>query len=242
MIGVKDFIIVTVSHFTNGWIQDTLKSLFQHCPEVTVLVIDNNPSINDNDVRRKSYEKGAWTYKSDCWKRHFCEAERYWLSQQPNIIMLRTDNYLQHGEAMDLANKWAYARNIKTIVHIDPDCEVKGRKWLDDLLNGVKNGYWFVSGCCMPSGILHLVPAAYSVAHSLDTSFNFGSRHPESSEPEFSKLIDSSKLYSKDFWDCSQRFWYLCAKQGKAIYIPSLDFVHLWMGSRRQHKNNILFA
>lgn len=246
MLG-KEFILITVSHYTYGWMQQGLNSIFTHCPDVNVLVIDNNPSVEDDIVRQKSFEYGTgpWTNRSDVWKRMYCEAERHWLQQQPNVILLRTPKFMQHGMALDIANNWAYDHDISTLVHIDPDCEISGRMWLTNLLSGIRKGQWFTAGFDFPCGILHLVPAAYSVKQSVKTSFHWCSMLPDRSDPQFSQIVDVSKFKSfqkNNMWDVSQQFWYRCAKQNKATCVPVPDFKHFWAGSRRSHISATLLA
>lgn len=229
--------IVTVSHYTYGWIQHGLTSLFRYVPDVPVLVIDNNPSVDDSCHRAKSFQ---YPYlRNTAWARHFCEAERAWLESQPNVILQRTPHWLQHGAALDQANLWAHDHFVRYLVHIDPDCECYGRKWLDNLLIAMTQGNWLAAGGRYANGCLHLIPAIWNVSEALSTSFL--GRHmtqADRREPEFHKNIDPTK--GSAYWDVGQYFWYKCLKLGKETYVPTPEYHHFWGGSRRPHKSAFL--
>jgi GT2 family glycosyltransferase len=237
MIG-RDFIVCTVAHMTYGWIQQCLTSFFRLFPDLPMLVIDNNPSVEDDKRRTDSYNT-IWYPRTKAWKRHFCEAERYWLNQQNNVIMLKTPKYYQHGVAIDMANQWAKDNGINYIVLIDPDSICVTGEWLETLISTIKKGYWLVAGGIHPSKVMHLLPSAWKVKEALKYSFIHRSHGEETEEVEFSQIVDVSKLQLQNWgqtkWDVGQYFWYQCAKQNKAHYVPCRGWKHFGMGSRSKN-------
>ena len=228
--------IVTVSHFTHGWIQDCLNSLFVHCPEFPLLVVDNNPSKDDNKKRAKSYAKKVWLKNDYLERLEMCEIERDWIRNQKRITVLNTTNFMKHGMAIDMANLWAYENGIDTLIHVEPDCMAYGRMWIDTLMKAIRNGYWLACGAVHPSGILYVVPGAWSVKHSLNFSFRARTWEEDLNEKVYKSIVNRSHCLpwqrKKSRWDFGQKLFYEYAKLGKVVYVPTWDLKHFCMGSR----------
>jgi hypothetical protein len=237
----QDFLVFTVSHFSFGWVQDAVTSFQRVCPELPLLVVDNNPSIHDDQYRRKSYMRN-WAGRSSTWQAKFCEAERSWLASQPNILTIQAPECLTHGEAIDLANRWAAQKLIRTLVLIDADTELNGRQWLSNLLEPLGD-MWLTAGGKLASGILHLMPSAWLVREGVKHSFVTRKKTFEDyAHPTYQALVDPTKYdnYTDKKWDTGQHFWFECAKLQRALHVRNPDLAHYYMGSRRLHAKTML--
>lgn len=224
-----------VSHFTYGWTQDCVNSLRIHCPEFPLLIVDNNPSKNDNEDRAKSYTK-TWHKKNYAERCEMSDIESKWIRSQKEITVLDTDHYMNHAESINMANQWAHKRGIEILVSIDPDCVAQGSEWVKSFVAAINNGYWLVSGDMWPSGIARLIPCAWNVKESLGFGFDTCSWKKDSNSKFYKEIVKPKYIIDWQErlgnWDFGQKYFFECAKIGKFVYVPIWDFKHFNRGSR----------
>lgn len=239
MIGfTRDHVIVIISFFTNGWTQNCINSLLKYVPDCVILAVDNNPSAKDSEERRCSFEKitsrlaHAYRCRSRSWNR-FCEIERDWLSSHPRVILTQTNRCLLHGEAIEWAVRWCASHNVRKMVHIEPDCIITSRRWLDNLLAASNTGVWMAGGTRYPSGEFHPTPTIWIVKEAQRLTFTPCLKGEDENHPRFSTLFNMSlaRGYHRVGWDTGLKAWFDCAKEDKAAYVPCPGLRHVWNGS-----------
>ena len=225
------YMMTVISYFSFGRIQDCIESIRKFIPNPNILVIDNNPSMSDSRIRKKSFQKGK--HQGRFPDIRYCEAERDWLKPQLDLKYFRTDRCCTHGEAINVAVEWCYENHVHTMVHIEPDCSITGSGWLSNLLNAIDQGAWMAGSRRKPSGELHPTPSAWLV----DQAINLDFRHVPREEVVDEKLFDISKTghWRKLWWDTGLKAWYECAKQHKTKQVLAPGIAHL---AGRSHKGD----
>jgi len=135
-------VIVIISFYTLGWIQNLITTLWKLLPDSQLLIIDNNPNPGEENLFkiRNYYQR----HERDS----MIAAERYWLSLQPELIVLQQPdrNNLTHGNGLDFAMRWCLQNKINVMTHIEPDCFFDNAKWLEEQMDAIKQGN-FLAGC-----------------------------------------------------------------------------------------------
>lgn len=229
-------LINLTSYYSYGWTKNCLLLLRKYLPASCVIVIDNNPSIDDDENRLKSFSNYPWNSIAHPVQNNslsFFEAERKWLKTLKNTAVVQTKLRLFHGEAMNLALDYAFYNRFDILVHIEPDCIITGPKWFYNLLEPIKNGAWMSSGVKLPDGSLHPCPSAWFVSKVRQHTFKHIYKGSDFFEPQFPFLVDVEKSYEFEqiWWDTSKKAWYECAKNNKAVHVETPDFQHLWAKS-----------
>lgn len=99
-----------------------------------IIVVDNNPEPG---------EKYRADYPVPFYPENFA-AESLWLNnlEHPKLIKLRNEDDRSHGAAFELARTWCNKNGIRYLSHIEPDCVIRGRKWLDKQMEAIRAGSW----------------------------------------------------------------------------------------------------
>ena len=132
------------------------------------------------------------------------------------------------------------------MVHIEPDCLVSGRTWLENLLTPIEQGAWMSGSLRRFYGPIHPTPSAWRTDRNW-SSFAHDLRGTDVLHPRFAELfhlkelLDWSSVHEPaardwwaNYWDCAQRNWFQAALVRKAVLIePTGDFEHFWYGSQR---------
>jgi GT2 family glycosyltransferase len=219
-----------VSYFSYGWTQECLNSIFKFIPDCKILLIDNNPSKFDDINRKKSFANCLDSKDKILRSHNLCELERKWFSSKSNIIVLKTEKRLDHGRAINLAAKWCWDNDIPIMIHLEPDCVITGKIWIENLLNALDNNYWMASGHQYPDGSLHITPSAWLIKKSFQLNFDWAMKNKDLEDPIYPVVCDVSKTegWHRIGWDVGFKAWFEIAKLNKAKHIDAPDFIHFW--------------
>jgi hypothetical protein len=210
---------VMVSFFTYGWTQQCILCFQKWLPELKILVVDNNPT------HPRQMTDWNWCDAGEKWNYFFpyCLAERDWLEQQDNVILLKPnrkgDQQIRHGEAIDFAVGWCKENNIDIVLCMEPDTSFKNIDWFYDLLDPILHqGKWI---------------AAYKMSPKLGREIS----HAVSPCPIMVKVdeikwsFDHAKI-NRQYYDFAQWVWHKCKESDKSqIVHRSKGFKHHWSGS-----------
>src|ERR1051325_3193928 len=166
--------------------------------------------------------------------------ETCWARSIPHYLANRAADK-SHGAGMDCAVEWARARGYQRLVHVEPDCAMNGRIWLDTLL---RSDAWFAGLHRKRYGPIHPCPSVFDLSAPLP-SFCAAQKIPaELRHPRYGELFNPSGLpqWCKERWDTAQKAWFWCAVENQAELVPIPaqqigghllmgDFVHFWRGS-----------
>jgi hypothetical protein len=243
----KNSVLVTLtSYYSYNWTKICVSNLIKHIPNVVILLIDNNPSPEDDSIRRSSFLN--YPYNSigrivENNSMRLLQKERVWLKSIKNLYLIKTDNRLWHGEAMNLAMD--YAKNFKfdILIHIEPDCIIYGYLWYQNLIKAIKDGAWMASGVEMPDGCLHPCPSAWSVKDVCDFDFMHTLKKTDYFDPEYPFLVNLrySNQYEITYWDTAKKAWYECAKKNKTQLVDITGIKHIWAKSSSEFSNFMFF-
>ena len=216
-----------VSFFTHGWIQNSIRSFGKYFPDMKILVVDNNPHYKE--------QCSEWNWSNNIktkWNAYFnfCLAEREWLKNQSNVILLDkeiTTKQTTHGKCMDIALEWCKNNNKENMLCVEPDNSFSGNAWfhyLSDFLADDKHmvGIKFSDEL---SNHIHPCPILLKVN---EIKWSFNGRH-----------------IGKQYFDCFQWVFHKLRERGKAELIvenfegsQGLGFKHYWSGSYNNFVSN----
>jgi|694.fasta_scaffold12037_8 GT2 family glycosyltransferase len=229
-------LINLTSYYSFGWTKNCIKQIRLYIPNVPILVIDNNPSPEDDEKRRSSFSNYLYNSRAEPVqnnKMFLFESERRWLHSLEMVKIIQTPSRLFHGDAINMAMKYAYANYFDILVHVEPDCIISGNRWYKNLLGAINDGAYMSSGAVMPDRSLHPCPSAWSIANTHHYDFMHMLKKMDYCDPQYPFLVDMAKTYAFEmtFWDTAKKAWYECAKKNKAQYVELTDFRHLWAKS-----------
>lgn len=184
-----------------------------------MLVVDNNP----NNVRQmKDWNWGDNAAKK--WKNYipYCLAERDWLEQQDNVILLKPerkkDQQIRHGEAIDLAVNWCKENNVDIMLCVEPDNSFTDISWFYDFLNPIlHDDKWFV---------------AYELHNKPDKLSHAVGPCPIMVKVDEIKWSFNQVVIERQYYDFAQWVWQKCKERGRVQAVPRPKrFKHYWSGS-----------
>lgn len=138
-----------------------------------------------------------------------------------------------HGRALNLLRAWCRCNAIKIMVLLEPDIEITGKKWWNNLLSPLLRGEaYMTSGVRHRCGYLHPCPSAWMVDKITDT-FEWRKVTSEERQHPLRKEIDRLYRLHPDGdldkgWDTGGKNWFLLAKQNKAKLVDCPDFKHFY--------------
>jgi len=220
---------IMVSFFTYGWVQQSIRCFQQHFPELKVLVIDNNPTSftqmeNWNWGRSKAVNK-RWRslYK-------YSLAERDWLKDQSNVILVQPDRkgnkQITHGLCVDFALNWCKENSVDIMLCVEPDISFNDVKWFYNSLEPLLDDKYWITG----------KPAPISKLDRWQTAI-----HPCPIMLKVDKIKHSFNHMNLDkrYYDFSQMVWHRCNEKGRAKLVSDMkDFEHFWHGSYQNIARN----
>jgi len=214
---------VMVSFFTYGWTQQCIRCFQDWFPELKVLVVDNNPT------HKEQMKHWNWCGNPRSkWNNFYpyCLAEREWLEQQDNVILIKpdklNDRQTRHGEAIDLAVDWCKNQNFDIMLCIEPDVIIKDVIWFYDLLEPIlDNDMWF-TGVEMFSKNKNEIHTKHTVkpcpimvrTDKIEWSFN-------------------DVIVDRKYYDFSHYVYHKFSERGRAKRFKKdfKGFIHSWSGS-----------
>lgn len=239
----SECLIVLVSYFSNGWTQNCIRSLQKHIPNIDILVIDNNPSIHDSIERANSFS-GSCTNSNGLLVQNSlvnCEMERSHLKRFRGLKSIQSPLKFSHGQCLNLAIQYAFKYLYKYMIHIEPDCLIKGPCWFSNLLDAADSGAWMAGSTRFVTGHLHPTPSIWDVKQTHHLDFVDCPLANYQNEPEFPDLYNVkfekgfARKYVADFYrayfDTAVKAWYYCAKHNKTKHVKNPDLIHLWAKS-----------
>ncbi len=239
----KPLIILTCYH-THRWIEQCISGLVANLPDVPLMIVNNNPCLDDPPFRKESYNKTD-PYGKYHGLDHTCawdekvEFENEFIKTIPNAQIVKTPQHFHHGEAMNYAMAWTAKAGYTIMVHIEPDTIISGRIWYDNLVNAINDGNWMSGGIIARHGEIFSCPTAWNVSefqkHKM--SFLVCDKTPEDlNHPKFLSVfnMDKAEGWSRVGWDTSFKAWFTCAINDKAKVVALPDFQHLWSGSQKR--------
>jgi|694.fasta_scaffold20543_3 hypothetical protein len=236
----SETLLVLVSYFSNGWTQSCIRSLLKYTQDADILVMDNNPSISDSEQRTKSFSSCSNSLgqpvKNGITQ---CEIERRHLKRFENLHIIQTPHKMSHGKCLNLAMHFANSNKYKYLVHVEPDCVIKGSRWYLNLMDSMQQDFWMAGSCIYFTGHIHLTPSVWKIGETNFLDFEVCSNEGFKQDPEFTKIykteinfhMQNVVDFTKKYFDTGVRAWYYCAKHGKAKLIKNPDLIHLWANS-----------
>lgn len=223
------FACIFVVYKTWRWTPIVVRSFREQLPDCELIVIDNNPMRGSVD----------WI--------PYCGVEQNWIRSRRDLIVVENNSADRSaGRGIDLGLQICRERQHEVMIHIEPDCLVSGRKWLENLLIPMRHGAWMSGSLRRFYGPIHPTPSAWRT--DVDwSSFAHDLRRGDSQHPLFPELFRLQELLEwatvhepaamdwwEHYWDCAQRNWFRAAAVGKAELVePANDFEHFWYGSSR---------
>jgi hypothetical protein len=220
---------VMVSFFTYGWTQRCVMCFQKWFPELKILVVDNNPTSI------KQMEHWNWKYNAkEKWKHFFpyCLAERDWLEQQDNVILLKPDikkkqlQQIRHGQAIDFAVNWCKENNIDIMLCMEPDSNFTDTLWFYDFLNPILHDDKWVAAFSLPprpgKEMSHAVSPCPIMVKINEIKWSF-----------------DHVAIDQQYYDFAQWVWQKCKERGRSQIMPKpKGFKHFWSGSYRDFVRN----
>ena len=160
-------------------------------------------------------------------------------------ILKNNSNCFKHGDGIDIAVEHLKERGIDYFVHIEPDCLITGKEWLEELVKAAKVGAIMAGPHRLPFGPIHPCPSIWHVPRIVE-SFNISARTETLDRNIFkykkmvrwlyeNDLAERGVIIWCDMWDCGIKNWYEAAKLNLAINTNStVGFRHFWSGSSRK--------
>lgn len=160
------------------------------------------------------------------------------------IILDGLQNKMTHGAGVDAAVEFLKNRGDKYFIHIEPDCLITGRDWVNGLVGAAASGAVMAGTYRLPFGPIHPCPTIWDI-NRIDGSFDISNRIGHVDQRIFNYrdmirwLLDSG--FNDDdiwfwchLWDCGIKNWYKAALQGLAVHSVNSDgFRHFWGGRLR---------
>lgn len=142
-----------IIHYTHGWTQQCVESLFSYFPNKKMIVFNNNPFLNQKVNRTR-----GGTGLNHRWN-NLCQAETEYVQNHPNITVVEVPREFNkkisqlptHGEVLDFAFNWCQKNDYHSLLHIEPDCEINGCKWLNNMTQKLKNNWVVGDGTLCPT-------------------------------------------------------------------------------------------
>lgn len=211
-----DAIIMTI-HYTHGWTQQCVESFFSHFPEKEIIVFNNNP-FPDQKVNKTRGGTGLNAHWIE-----LCQKEANYVRNHPNIIVVemphkpnkRIIQLPTHGEVLDFAFDWCQKKGYRSLLHIEPDCEIKGCEWLENMTCNLKDKWVSGIGEIRTQGdsVMPLCPTLWKIESILKLKISF-------------KKVKGLNTAQKIMMECQS--------QEKISSIPyTKEFIHFSKGSKR---------
>lgn len=241
--------ITIVSFFTQGWIQQLITTIWRLSPEQKILVIDNNPDIDDA-LPLTSYPLNKYQHNP------MVEAERYWLKTHTRygLVIIKQTNRenLTHGCGMDLARTWCLQNGTENMTHVEPDCVFDNMRWYEEQSREIESGI-ILAGCfrafwCDPAATMSDYPKcpihpSCTTYHLPEITHSFQSqqRLDDMQHPQYCKLVspyfnwmtldtgDNKPLLPG--WDTGHKVWFEAAKTGRCVQTNTHGLDHLSHGT-----------
>lgn len=217
---------VVVSFHTPLWIQVALRSLHKHFPHWRILVVDNNPQPGETGYTR------------------LVPVEREWLHKQPYVdVIEQREAPRNHGQGIDRAVAWCREQGVRWMLHLEPDCVVRGTEWYANLCRGIDRGALMAASHKKLYGPLHVTPSLWEISAEAPATMDYVKRGPDESHPRFHELFnlpwllkeapEATRHFWLSTWDTGQKAWFEAAIQDRAALVEETpDFEHFWFGSR----------
>lgn len=206
-----DFVFVAVI-FYHEWPKVMLRSLREHFVEEVILVNHLNGPLP------------AEYYDDNC-----------------TILNPEPSSKLSHGAGVNTAVEFLRKRGDKYFIHIEPDCLITGKSWVNSLIGAIASGAIMAGPCKLPFGPIHPCPTIWDIDRISD-SFDISYRSQAINQKVFSykkmarwfvdnNMKDDEIWFWCHFWDCGIKNWYKAALDGLAVdSADSGGFRHLWNG------------
>lgn len=209
------------------WLRRTLPGFFRHS-QGDLLVIDNSATIEGRWRVCKLLDHGPRIVVVSnpapgvVWSER-CDPALHERLGRPAFVK-------QHGSGYNHAIRWCREHSYQAMLSFEADCVVTG-PWQAELLKAVRDGALMAGGLKLGYGPLHHVPACYAI-NCCWPSFEVRSKSEDRQNPRWADLYrwigEESGL-----WDCGQHAWFWAACMDRAVYVPSPNIRHCWMGSQR---------
>jgi len=223
-------IFVMVAWNTLKWVQQSIPQFLQCFNDYDLLVVDNN-SIRSEEKWKQEHADEAVYIKSQ----KVIYVKNYWSCDE---CASRS-----HGLGIDFAKVWCIKNDYDTIIHIEPDCAITGRKWFENIIDVYTEDTWMIGPNKLSFGPIHPVPALF-VLDKFQHSFRSIKRAHDIYHPKFFEVFNIKPFlrytahfnFWSNFWDTSQKNWFEAAIRGKtAVSEQADDFIHYWNGSDHEH-------
>lgn len=207
------------------WTRISVGSFREHFPDHPLIVVDHN---NNAPEREFILSSGA--------------------------LLLDNPGKHTHGGGMDHALRWCLDNGHDVMVHFEPDCLITGRKWYDNLLEAIEDGYWMAGTVRIPFGPIHPCPSAW-LCKTISRSFHVHHKGDDYLHPNYAHVIDNVDLTNwlnrvppdwthaewYDFWvnhwDAGGKNWFEAAVEGRAELVNGDGIHHYWYGRKRGPEN-----
>lgn len=218
-----------IAYRTWPWTLIAVRSFQEYFPDQQLVVIDNNPPADHSE----------WLPR--------CAEEQAWLRSQSDLIVIKNPGCDRSpGHGIDQGLQHCREQGHEFLVHLEPDCLISGRRWLDTLLEPCRQGAWMSGSHRRFYGPIHPTPSVWRTDVPW-ASFAHCHRQEDVFHPRFQELFQRQELLEwtqshepeshawwQEHWDVSQRNWFCAAAVDRAVLVePTNDFEHFWYGSQR---------
>jgi len=210
--------VIMVAHYTYGWTQKCVRSWQHHFPEESLVVFNNNPFPGQVVKNTRGTNRNGLIPH---WNR-LCQKELNYLEQMGCQIIdvpRSTESIISklptHGAVLDFAFK--KCSEYSHILHIEPDCKIAGRSWLDSMIslswdNAVVGLGRVNKGV---GAVIEMCPTLWNVKSVLEMGTSF----EKTDVPERNTGQQIMRNFLED---------------GGVAAVPSKEFIHFHRGSGRR--------
>lgn len=167
--------LVVIDYQTAAWLPIAINSFFEHFVEpVSLVIVDNNPTP---DVELRAYADSYGAIVLRDLREHLPED------------MFFLDSRRSHGAALDYVVEWLRSHNYEYMLHIEPDCFIRGLVWWHELRDAIAAGYAMAAVYAKPYGPLHPTPSLWQLS-AVPGSFRACWRGTDQQHPRYRELYD----------------------------------------------------
>lgn len=221
---------ILIVHYTYGWTQDLIESWEKYLPDRKLIVFNNNP-IPDQLVEDTRGGLG-----NNLFINNLCQKELKYLYKKniidfiidlPNQKNKKIKKLMTHGQCMDFIFNYCHKMGYEYLLHVEPDCVVHGDRWINLMLNKIKQNWLVGYGDFKENKdnfVMQMCPTLWNIQKTL----NLVQEKKISFEKSIKKNMNTGQEIMKEFLYLKK-----CC-----VVNSTFDFFHFYDGTKKLHKKS----